>query len=129
MPPDVARCGFADAFPVLVASLASLDDLNSRLAAPVPMDRFRPNLVVDGDAPFEEERHPAVTIGAVRMTLPKRCDRCVVTTVNQATAEVGKEPLRTLASYRKDGNQVYFAMNAIPEREGTVAVNDRVEWA
>jgi uncharacterized protein len=129
MPPDVARCGFADAFPVLVASLASLDDLNARLATPVPMDRFRPNLVVEGGEAFDEERFPTVTIGAVRMTLPKRCDRCVVTTVNQATAEVGKEPLRTLASYRKVGNHVYFAMNAIPEREGHVAVNDRVVYA
>jgi uncharacterized protein len=129
MPPDVDRPGFTDAYPVLVATLASLADLNSRLDTPVPMDRFRPNLVVEGGEAFEEEQHPAVTIGAVRMTMPKRCDRCAVTTVNQRTAEVGKEPLRTLASYRKDGNHVYFAMNAIPEREGRVAVNDVVTWA
>jgi len=128
-PPDVDRPGFADAFPVLVASLASLADLNARLDTPVPMDRFRPNLVVEGGEAFEEERHPEVTIGAVRMTLPKRCDRCAVTTVNQATAEVGKEPLRTLASYRKDGNKVYFAMNAIPACEGRVAVNDAVSYS
>ena len=92
------------------------------------MDRFRPNLVVEGGAPFDEERFRAATIGAVRMKLPKRCSRCQVTTVDQATAEVGKEPLRTLASYRKDGNHVYFAMNAIPEREGRVAVNDPVSY-
>jgi uncharacterized protein len=129
MPPDVARCGFADAFPVLVATLASLADLNARLDTPVPMNRFRPNLVVEGGAAFDEERFDAVTIGSVRMTLPKRCDRCEVTMVDQDTAEVGKEPLRTLATYRKTGNKVYFAMNAIPEREGRVAVNDRVAWA
>jgi uncharacterized protein len=129
MPPDIDRCGFADAYPILVASLASLADLNARLDVPVPMDRFRPNLVIDGGEPYEEERHPSITVGAVRMTLPKRCDRCVVTTVNQATAEVGKEPLRTLASYRKDANKVYFAMNAVPACEGTLAVNDRAEWS
>jgi uncharacterized protein YcbX len=129
MPPDVARPGFTDEFPLLVASLASLADLNARLETPVPMDRFRPNLVVEGGAPFDEERFPTATIGAVRMTLPKRCSRCEVTTVNQSTAEVGKEPLRTLASYRKDGNHVYFAMNAIPEGEGRVAVNDPVVYA
>ena len=129
MPPDVDRCGFADAYPVLVATLSSLADLNARLDTPVPMDRFRPNLVIDGGAPYEEESHPAVTIGTIRMTMPKRCDRCVVTTVNQSTAEVGKEPLRTLATYRKHQNEVYFAMNAVPEREGRVAVNDSVSWA
>ena len=129
MPPDVERAGFADAYPVLIASLASLADLNARLDTPVPMDRFRPNLVVEGGAAFDEERFPTATIGSVTMTMPKRCDRCVVTTVDQRTAEVGKEPLRTLATYRKDGNQVYFAMNAIPECEGSVAVNDPVSWS
>jgi uncharacterized protein len=129
MPPDVARPGFTDEFPLLVASLASLADLNTRLDTPVPMDRFRPNLVIEGGAPFDEERFPTATVGTVRMTMPKRCSRCEVTTVDQTTGEVGKEPLRTLASYRKDGNHVYFAMNAIPEREGRVAVNDLVEYA
>lgn len=129
MPPDVDRCSFADAYPVLVATLSSLADLNARLDTPLPMDRFRPNLVIDGGAPYEEESHPAVTIGTVRMTMPKRCDRCAVTTVNQSTAEVGKEPLRTLATYRKDANKVYFAMNAVPEREGHVAVNDSATWS
>jgi uncharacterized protein len=129
MPPDVDRPGFTDEFPLLVASLASLADLNARLPSPVPMDRFRPNLVFEGGAPFDEERFPTVAIGALRMTLAKRCARCEVTLVDQRTAEVGKEPLRTLASYRKDGNHVYFAMNAIPDREGRVAVNDPVSYA
>jgi uncharacterized protein YcbX len=132
MPPDVERCGFADAYPILVASLASLADLNARLEAkgekPVPMDRFRPNLVVEGGEAFDEERSPTTTIGAIRMNLPKRCDRCEVTTVDQETAQVGKEPLRTLASYRKVGNLVYFAMNAIPECEGRVSVNDLASY-
>jgi uncharacterized protein YcbX len=126
------RVGFADAFPVLVASLASLADLNARLtargAAPVPMDRFRPNLVVEGAEPWEEERHPRTRIGDVALRLPKRCARCSVTTVDQATSAVGKEPLRTLATFRKTGNEVHFAMNAIPDAEGTVAVGDAVSF-
>lgn len=122
------RPSFADAYPVLVATLASLADLNARLATPVLMDRFRPNLVVEGGEPYEEERHPEIVVGAVRMRLPKRCSRCDVVMVDPRTAEVGKEPLRTLASYRKDGNHAYFAMNAIPECEGRVAVNDAVVY-
>lgn len=126
------RVGFADAYPVLVASLASLADLNERLVArgeaPVPMDRFRPSLVIEGGAAFDEERHARVEVGAVTLRLPKRCARCQVTTVDQRTADVGKEPLRTLATYRTEDNKVYFAMNAIPTGEGKVSVGDRVRW-
>lgn len=129
---DGDRVGFADAYPLLVASLASLADLNARLAAigeaEVPMDRFRPSLVFDGGAPYEEERHPGAEIGALRVRLPKRCARCQVTTVDQRTGDVSKEPLRTLASYRREGNYVYFAMNAIPDAEAVVAVGDRVAF-
>jgi uncharacterized protein YcbX len=119
------RVGFADAFPVLVATLSSLDDLNARLAEPVTMDRFRPNVVLAGSpAPFEEERHPRLRIGDVVFRTPKRCARCEVTTIDQGTAERGKEPLATLATYRRDGNKVLFAMNAIPDAEGVLRVGD-----
>jgi len=140
MPPDVVRpveapfgqagdrVGFADAYPVLVATRASLADLNARLAAPVPMDRFRPNLVIDGGEAFEEDRYARVRVGLQTFRMPKRCARCTVTTVDQATGAVGKEPLRTLATYRADGNKVYFAQNAIPDLEGSVAVGDDVEY-
>lgn len=126
------RVGFADAYPVLVASLASLADLNARLVergeAAVPMDRFRPNLVVEGGAAFDEERHARVLVGSLGLRLAKRCARCEVTMVDQRTAKVRKEPLRTLAAYRTEANKVYFAMNAIPEAEGAVSVGDRVRW-
>ena len=140
MPPDVVRTveaphgragdrvGFADAYPVLVASMASLDDLNTRLDHPIPMDRFRPNLVVEGGVAFEEEAHAGVRVGALTFRTPKRCARCSVTTVDQRTAEVGKEPLRTLAKYRFDANSVNFAMNAIPDGPGTVSVGDDVVY-
>jgi uncharacterized protein len=122
------RVGFADAYPVLLATRASLDDLNARLASPVPMNRFRPNLVVEGGAPFEEERYGRVRVGSLTLRMPKRCSRCQVTTVDQDTAAVGKEPLRTLAGYRAQGNNVYFAQNAIPDGEGAIAVGDEVTY-
>jgi uncharacterized protein YcbX len=131
------RVGFADAYPVLFASLASLDALNERLAArgspPVPMDRFRPNIVVEGAEPWAEDRAEAIRVGAVTFRTPKRCARCQVTTVDQTTGEVGKEPLRTLASFRTEANKVYFATNGIPQlsedrsESVTVAVGDEVE--
>ncbi|MCW5835625.1 MAG: MOSC domain-containing protein [Labilithrix sp.] len=113
------RVGFADAYPVLVAALASLADLNARLEArgeaPVPIDRFRANVVVDGGAPFEEETATSMRLGALSVRTPKRSSRCQVTTVDQVTAATSKEPLRTLARYRAEANKVYFAMNAIPD--------------
>jgi MOSC domain-containing protein len=129
------RVGFADAYPLLVASLASLADLNRRLETPIPMDRFRPNVVVDGGEAWEEELAPRMTLGGLTLRTPKRCDRCVVTTIDQSTGERGKEPLRTLATFRSEGNKVYFAMNAIPcledlapGAEATVAVGDPVTF-
>lgn len=113
------RVGFADAYPVLVAALSSLADLNGRLEergeSPVPMTRFRPNVVVEGGEPFEEERAATMRVGSITLRTPKRCARCRVITVDQMTAETSKEPLRTLATYRREANNVYFAMNAIPD--------------
>jgi len=122
------RVGFADGFPVLLAARASLDDLNARLATPVPMDRFRPNLAVEGGAAFDEERHARAVVGELAFRMPKGCARCQVTTVDQATAQVGVEPLRTLARYRTVANKVYFAQNLIPDAEGSVAVGDDVRY-
>jgi uncharacterized protein YcbX len=125
------RVGFADAYPVLLAANASLADLNARLATPVPMNRFRPNLVVDGGAAYDEERHERVRVGDLVFRMPKRCARCSVTTVDQSTAAVGKEPLRTLAAYRTESNKVYFAQNLIPDGPdgtGTIAIGDEVAY-
>ena len=124
------RVGFADAYPVLVASLASLADLNARLveagAAAVPMDRFRPNVVIDGDEPFAEEERTTIDIGALRLRTPKRCSRCKVVTIDQATGVATKEPLKMLASYRTRANNVYVAMNAIPDTGPEDAVTIRL---
>lgn len=132
MPPDVVRAvdptyartgdhvSFADGFPVLLATEASLADLGARIAASggdaVPMSRFRANVVVEGGEPFEEERHTRVRIGPVVFRMPKRCARCQVTTVDQDTGAVSsKEPLRTLATFQREGAKVFFGQNLVPE--------------
>ncbi|MCL4235322.1 MAG: MOSC domain-containing protein [Deltaproteobacteria bacterium] len=96
-----APVAFADLGSVLVVSSASLDDLNARLETPLPMDRFRPNIVVEGCAPYAEDDWKKIRIGDVTLRGMIRCARCVVTTTNQETGERAVEPLRTLASYRK----------------------------
>ncbi len=122
------RVGFADAYPVLLATRASLADLNARLEEPVPMNRFRPNLVIEGGEAFAEEAHASVRIGPLTFRMPKRCSRCPVTLVDQETAAVGKEPLRTLARYRTADNNVYFAQNLIPDILGSLSVGDEVTY-
>jgi uncharacterized protein YcbX len=127
--------GFADAEPLLVISEASLSDLNDRLVArdeePLPMDRFRPNLVIAGCAPFAEDTWPRIRIGNVILRAGGPCARCIVTTTNQQTAERGKEPLRTLATYRRDSDDptdVNFGQNFIHEtKHGSLAVGAPVE--
>ena len=122
------RVGFADGFPVLLAASASLDELNGRLEVPISMNRFRPNLVVGGGDAFEEDRHDEAWVGDLRFRMPKRCARCPVTTIDQLTAEVSREPLRTLSRYRRIANNVYFAQNLIPDREGAVTVGDAIRY-
>ena len=124
------RVGFADAYPLLVASLTSLADLNARLEKSgrdaVPMTRFRPNIVVDGGEPYAEDHAPAARVGSLHVRMPKPCARCQVTTIDPLTAEAGKEPLRTLATYRTDDRKVMFAMNAIPDLAPDASVEIRV---
>ncbi len=123
------RVGFADGFPFLLHSEASLDDLNARLDSPLPVNRFRPNIVVAGCVPYEEDRWRRVRLGDVGFRVVKPCSRCAITIVNQETGEKGKEPLRTLASYRKVGSNVFFGQNAIPDGTGRLRVGDAVEVA
>ena len=110
-----AHTGFADAYPLLVLSEASLADLNSRLASPLPMNRFRPNLVLSGLEAFDEDHIDRVHVGEITLKLVKPCTRCRITTTDQSTGEVGVEPLPTLALYRHSARfeGVAFGMNAI----------------
>ncbi|HKU63094.1 MAG TPA: MOSC N-terminal beta barrel domain-containing protein [Gemmatimonadales bacterium] len=120
--PASSRVGFADAFPFLLLSEESLADLNARLPAPVPMNRFRPNLVIRGGTPFVEDRLDAFGIGEIGFRAVKPCDRCVITTTDQETTERGVEPLRTLATFRKVDGKVYFGQNALHHGPGRLAV-------
>ena len=110
-----AHTGFADAYPLLVLSEASLADLNTRLATPLPMNRFRPNLVLSGIEAYDEDHIDQARIGRITLKLVKPCTRYQITTTDQATAEVGIEPLPTLALYRRNEqlDGVAFGMNAI----------------
>ena len=120
------QVSLADAYPFLLIGQSSLDDLNSRLSQPVSMNRFRPNFVVAGAEPFAEDQWKTVTIADLPFAVVKPCDRCVMTTVNQETAEKGTEPLRTLATFRKREGGIYFGQNLIGRADGQVSVGSAV---
>ncbi len=119
---------FADGYPLLVAGEASLADLNARLPQPLGMNRFRPNVVVKGTGAFEEDSWARIRIGEVEYFGVKQCDRCLMTTVAPERGEFdGKEPLRTLATFRKFDGQVYFGRYMIPVGPGMARLGDSVE--
>jgi uncharacterized protein YcbX len=124
--PEPRRVSFADAYPILLVGESSLADLNRRMSSPLPMNRFRPNLVITGSPPFAEDGWRSVRIGSLEFDIVKPCDRCVTTTIDQFTGEQGKEPLRTLARFRKWNGQVYFGQNIVHRKIGTLAVGDAV---
>ncbi|HZF87005.1 MOSC domain-containing protein [Streptomyces sp.] len=124
---------FADGYPLLLTSAASLDALNSLIAegdhaaeGPLPMNRFRPNLVVTGTAPWAEDDWTRLAVGEVEFRVAKPCGRCVVTTTDQASAERGREPLLTLGRHRRIGGKLVFGQNLVPLSGGTVRVGDPV---
>lgn len=121
---------FADAFPVLLTGTASLDDLNTRLPAPVPMLRFRPNLVVRGAPAWAEDGWRRLRIGGVIFRVAKPCDRCVMTSIDPETGlrPDPVEPIRTLGTFRRDRRGgVMFGQNLVPENTGTIRAGDTVE--
>jgi MOSC domain-containing protein len=124
--PAGTQVSFADGFPFLLISEASLADLNRRLAARLPMNRFRPNLVVSGGVPYQEDGWTTIEIGGLGFRVVKPCGRCLVTTTDQTTGERGKEPLRTLATYRKRGSEVMFGQNVVHDGPGRLRVGDPV---
>jgi uncharacterized protein YcbX len=121
------QVGFADGFSFLLISEASLDDLNGKLEEPVSMNRFRPNLVVRGCEPYAEDGWSRVRIGALPFRVAEPCSRCAITMVDQETGARGKEPLRTLATYRRSGEGVLFGRNLIHGSPGIVRIGDPVE--
>ena len=111
---------FADGYPILLASEEGLQDLNSRLETPLPMNRFRPNLVVKGCQPFAEDAWNRIRIGDVELAVVKPCARCEVTTIDKDTLERSKEPLKTLGKYRKHKLGAIFGQNVIPLNKGRI---------
>ncbi|MCM2281308.1 MAG: MOSC domain-containing protein [Bdellovibrionaceae bacterium] len=120
-----SHTGFADTLPFLLTTEDSLAELNSRLAAPVQMTRFRPNIVVRGGGPYDEDRWSLIRLGTIEFDVARDCSRCNIITVDPATAVAGKEPLRTLATYRRDGTRINFGRNMIHLNQGRLNIGDR----
>ena len=120
---------FADGYPYLLISEASLADLNSRLAQPVSMRHFRPNLVINDGFAYEEDEWQTIRIGEVVFDIVKRCTRCILTTVDPdtATPAADRQPFDTLLAYRKIDNGVCFGVNAVARNSGTLHIGDAVE--
>lgn len=122
------RVSFADGFPLLVTNLSSLEELNSRLQVPVEMRRFRPNVVVQGAAPWDEDHWRELDLGACRLSLVKPCSRCVMTTVDPdlGVKDPATQPLKTLSGYRRTEDGVIFGMNAVHNSAGRIQVGDSI---
>ncbi len=123
---DDEHVSLADAYPFLIIGQQSLDHLNTKLAESLPMNRFRPNLVFMGGEPHNEDAWRNFTVGSNRFVGVKPCARCVLTTVNQDTAEKGIEPLRTLATYRKQNNKILFGQNLVAVDHDYIRVGDSI---
>jgi uncharacterized protein YcbX len=121
------QVGFADGYPFLLISEESLADLNTRMQEPLPMNRFRPNIVVSGGEPYGEDRWRRIRIGAIVFHVVKACARCVITTTDQETSARGHEPLATLATFRRSARGVLFGQNLIHTETGMIRCGDRVE--
>ena len=117
---------FSDGYPILLIGQASLEELNSRLKYPVPINRFRPNMVFTGSSAFEEDEFEQFTIGAINFMGVKLCGRCVMTTIDQNNAIKHKEPLQTLSTYRQANNKIYFGQNLLHTGTGMVNIHDEV---
>ncbi|HVZ96057.1 MAG TPA: MOSC N-terminal beta barrel domain-containing protein, partial [Chitinophagaceae bacterium] len=118
---------FSDAYPLLVIGQASLDDLNNRLPEPLPIERFRPNLVFTGGSPYDEDAMNHIKINGLDMYGVKLCARCTIPTINPSTAGKGKEPLTTLAAYRSKDNKIYFGQNVLIRQTGLIKKGNAIQ--
>jgi len=122
-----AKIAFVDSAPLLIVSRASLDLLNEKLASGLPMDRFRPNIVIDGGVAHQEDLWTRIAIGGSELQRVKPCSRCSITTVDQRSGiRVGPEPLKTLATYRRREREVWFGSYYQIRRPGAIGVGDEV---
>lgn len=117
---------FSDAYPFLILGQSSLDDLNKRLDSQLPIDRFRPNIVFTGGVPYQEDLMDSFTINNIAFNGVKLCARCIMITIDQTDASMGKEPTKTLASYRAKNNKIYFGQNLVHSGTGTISIGDEL---
>ena len=117
---------FSDGYPILMIGQSSVDNLNEKLAEALPMNRFRPNIVFTGGHAHIEDEMAAFEIEGIKFLGVKPCARCVMTTINQQTAQGGKEPLKTLAGYRLKNNKIYFGQNILQQQNGSISIGDAI---
>ena len=124
------RVSFADGYPFLLVSEASIQDLNTRLAEPVSSTNFRPNIVIAGDiSPYAEDVTQRITIGEISFEMVKPCSRCIMTTINAAGEKShDKEPLKTLSTYRLNEFGICFGQNLVHLTQGKIRVGDEVSF-
>lgn len=125
--PEDKVTSFSDAYPFLLIGEASLNDLSQRAGEPIPMDRFRPNLVFTGGEAYAEDTLAHFTINSIHFYGVKLCARCPVPGIDQATAISGKQPLKTMAGYRRRNKNVWFGQNLIHTGDGVLKVGDNIE--
>lgn len=118
---------YSDGYPILITTEGSLEDLNKRASERVPMNRFRPNIVITGAAPFAEDTWKRIRVGEIEIDVVKPCSRCAITTVDAITAKRGKEPLATLATFRLHEKETWFGQNCIHRSLGSIRIGDTVE--
>jgi len=117
----------SDGFPFLLIGQSSMNDLNNRLKEKLSVIRFRPNIVFTGGEPYEEDRMEHFVVNNIHFYGVKLCARCTIPTVDPETAERGKEPSKTLATYRMQRNKIYFGQNLLHTGEGVISVGDKIE--
>ena len=121
------RVGFADGFPFLLVSRASLEDLVGRLERDVPVNRFRPNIVVEGGDAFAEDGWRCIRVAGIDFRFVKPCSRCSIVMTDQGTSQRDREVLATLAGYRQTGKKILFGQNLAHDSTGMLRVGDAVE--
>ena len=118
---------FADGFPLLLTTDASLQSFNQHLSRPIDMVRFRPNVVISGSLPWEEDQWQAIRIGNLEFDISKPCSRCVIPTINSSTMQKESEVFQVLRDYREKNGEVFFGQNLLPRGIGKISVGDEVE--
>lgn len=116
--------GFADGFPLLLASQASLDDFNTKLEDPIGMERFRPNIVIEGSLAYAEDEWQELSIGSIALSIVKPCSRCIIPSIDQSTAQKQMSVNDALLAHRSRNRKTYFGQNALHRNTGIISVGD-----